>query len=303
MAVLGLAKPKILFDTNVVRDMFRSRQGRDEATLARIRERTVALTSDGAIRPVMTQPVLWELGSILDDETPGEGGREMHEMVVRFYLELTHERLMLHEPPRQRLEIETAMPLRDHQVISVASLGEWLTRALDEQWSRKHLEQLHDAKDADRAEEGKKREATRAEFRKRFGDAWEQGLADALSPATWVETITKNTADEIRQHARKEGLLSHNRALPSPRAARTFWYGESFYFSKARHVFVANPKKDLLSNSAIKAMPDLVDMTHLRDSAYVDVMVSSDTNLLAVAREARVPTRFLTFAEYATEIM
>ena len=300
--LFGHAKPKILFDTNVVRNMFRSRQGRDEATLERIRERTIALTTSGAIRPVMTQPVLWELGSILDDATPGEGGKEMHEKVVRFYLELAHERLMLHEPVRQRLELESAMPLRDHQVIFPAELAHWLANALNEEWSRKHLEQLHAVKDSDRAEERKKREATRAEFQKRFGDAWEQGLADALSPATWEETITKNTADEIRKHARKEGMLSRNRALPSPRAARTFWYGESFYFSKARHVFVANPKKDLLSNSAIKAMPDLVDMTHLRDSAYVDVMVSSDTNLLAVALEARVQTRFLTFEEYAREI-
>jgi len=301
MPLFGLAKPKILFDTNVVRDMFRSRQGRNEATLERIRERTVALTKAGAIRPVMTQPVLWELGSILDDQAAGEGGREMHEKVVRLYLELTHERLMLHEAPRQRLEIETAMPLRDHQVITAESLDEWLKKALDEEWSRKHLEQLHAAKDADRAEERKKREDTRAEFQKRFGDAWEQGLADALSPATWDETITKNTADEIRKFAMKEMLVRRGRALPAPRAARTFWYGESFYFS-ARHVFVACPEKDLLSNNAIKTTPDLIDMTHLRDSAYVDVMVSSDMNLLAVALEARVPTRFLTFQEYAAEI-
>lgn len=302
MAVFGLAKPKILFDTNVVRDMFRSRQGRDEATLERIRARTVALTDAGAIRPVMTQPVLWELGSILDDTASGEGGREIHEKVVRFYLELTHERLMLHEHERQRIEIEVGMPLRDHQVIVDAPLDYWLGNALDQEWSRKHLEQLHAAKDADRAEERKKREDTRAEFQKRFGDAWEEGFADMLAPATWEATITKNTADEIRKFATKEKLVRRGRAMPPPRAARTFWYGESFYFSKARHVFVARPEKDLLSNSAIKSTPDLVDMTHLRDSAYFNVMVSSDVNLLAVAREARVSTRFLTFEEFARDL-
>jgi predicted nucleic acid-binding protein len=50
-------------------------------------------------------------------------------------------------------------------------------------------------------------------------------------------------------------------------------------------------------------MPGLFDMNLLKDAAYAHVLVTSDQDLLTVARRAKTSVKLMTFDEFAAGIL
>ena len=153
----------------------------------------------------------------------------------------------------------------------------------------------------DRSGRSQRRVKTVAALLRDVGPNWRDGLVQ-LSNAQWDSIVSRNVRLEMRRWARRKGRPTNGVRWSKPLEARTLWFGESFFQAKVQRVFVDTPK-DLTSNRAARDIPDLVDATHFRDAAYVDVLVTTDRRFREVAEAARTPLKIMTFETFANDIL
>jgi hypothetical protein len=288
-----MPSPRILFDTNAVRSFFRER-GVLAAALPELRQRTRLAAATGSLRAVGTEPVIWELTSLVEEE-----GRAHYVDVIRFYVGLAHQWWMLNEYGRMRLELRRRRPLADNEVFTVQDQDKVLGRCLNQTWIEETYKRRRADKDAERSDEHSIREEAVRALDEASPD-WRALLTDEMSPEQFEKAVATRVRLEMKREARREGLRPAGHQWPLPRRVPTFWFSESFTLAKALRVFAG--KKGVLSKSSIDATPDMLDATHFRDAAYVDVFVTNDANLRDVAAGARVPIRVVTLEEFATEL-
>lgn len=294
--LFGRKSPKVILDANALRDFFRVRKV-DSDVRDRALARFVELTDAGLLRSIATQPILWELGSIIG--ATEDGGWAAYERVVRFYLAQS-KLLTLHEYERKASELRMKVPLLDRQVFYRLDPDKLLRDALSRDWVERKRRELESQKLDEREKEVQKRLEALEALKEKNGANWRQQLVDMFAN-DWERTIRFGVNTEMRAFAR-ERRIDVRPPWPDPKAARTFWFSESAYFAKAKRVFVDNERKELTSKTSLKDIPDMVDMTHLRDAAYVDVMVTSDQRLCEVGRAAKLPLHVITFPEFASAL-
>jgi hypothetical protein len=291
-----------LLDTNAVRDLFRVRKVA-ASVLPQLRARIMELASNEEVRFVMTQPVLWELTSIIDDQTPGEGGRGLYEQTVGFYAEVGQRWYLKHEYDRKRLELKLRWRLTPAEAFEqINPRGLLDERLLNDDWIKLKAGQQQGEKLEERQEEANKRSETIEEMVAKLGPDWRSKLANDFALDKREAVVRKFVRLELRRWARREKREIRGAAWPVPHHLPTFWFSESFYFAKVRRVWVDKPARDVLSRSSIKDMPDLIDATHFRDAAYADVLVTSDQILTEVGNAAGVALRIVDLAEFAREL-
>ena len=288
-----MRSPRILFDTNAVRSFFRER-GVPLAMLPELRQRARSAVATGALRVVGTQPVLWELTSLIQEE-----GLANYTDVISFYIGLAHRWWMLDEYSRMRLELRCRRPLADNEVFAVHDQDKMLGLCLNPIWIEEKYKWQRAEKDAERTSELSVREkAVRA--LDEASTNWRSLLLQEMSPEQFDSAVSTRVRLEMKRVARRQGLRLAGHQWPLPRLVPTFWFSESFTMAKALRVFAG--KKGVISKRSIDATPDMFDATHFRDAAYVDVFVTNDANLLDVAEGARVPIRVVTLEGFATEL-
>jgi hypothetical protein len=294
VAVRG--KPKVLLDTNAVRYLF-GRDGFTEEELARVRERLAQLAAADLIRVVLTTPVGWELTKFyfLPDFGP-----ERYIEMVRFIVTVGSQWALDHEHNRKHLELVKGRRLRDSEVFNACDVEKTMAMQRDEVDVRRIFEMQKGLKDAERAKEAAVRQTAVDELAK-ADVAWKANLDRDLSEA-WERTVKNFVKIETRRAAKDYGLRIVGAQWPKPRDMPTFWYSESFYAAKVRHVFV-DSKKQLKSNSSLDSMPDMLDGTHFRDAAYADILVTQDEAFRAVAAATRLPLVVLSFDEFARALL
>lgn len=291
------AKPKVLLDTNAIRYLF-GRDGFAPAEFELIRARLARLAAADMVRVVVTTPLMWELSKFyfLEDFGPARY-REM----LRYYVTVGCQWAMKNEHARCRLEITSRRRLRDSEVFDACDVQSTLTMHEDEAEVRRIYEMQRGLKDDERAKEAAVRQATAEELEKN-DPAWRSNLDRAFSEAEWVRTVKQYVRMASRDFARKNGLRVVGAQWPKPRDMPTFWYSQSFYAAKARRVFV-DSKKELTSKKAVRDMPDMLDVTHFRDAAYVDILVSQDEVFREVAAATRLPLEVVSFDDLARSLL
>jgi hypothetical protein len=291
--LFGHPSPLVLLDANAIRNHFRPR-ARPADELARIRARALDAKRSERARFVMTQPLLWELTSIV-----GQDGRDRYDEALRFYTDLGHEWFIRAEHEREPLELRRRRPLLVSEVFQEAPAPRTIVDHCGaEDWIALQQRQLREAKDRERNDEARARSAVAQHSERHVGPAWRVQLGAELSGDEWDRNVSGMVRVEMRRAARRHRLRVAGWAWPRPKDVPTFWYGESFLAAKARHVFVES-RRELTSNASLQDMPDVLDATHFRDAAYADVLVTNDAAFAKVARAARVPLRVVTFDEYA----
>ncbi len=298
-ALFGLASPRVFLDTNAVRDFFRQDRELSSSDLAALRDRVSELTEARTLRLTMTQPILWELANIVTDQA---GGPLLYEQTLRFYVSTAHRWLMLHEHERIRLEMKLRRALTDDEVFVDHEDPEALVRScLAPDWVEQKCNTLRTETAGEREREASMRLSAVAGLAERVAN-WREDLDSHLSGRRWDATVSGYVRTEMRLWARKNRLRMSGAQWPHPTAARTIWFSESFYASKARRVFLDSPRQ-LTSRSSLQEMPSLIDATHFRDCAYADVFVTRDEGLRLVASGARTSLVVTDFEHFAREVL
>ena len=292
----GLMRPKVLFDTNAVRYFF-GRDGFTEEELARLRERVLRLAALDELRVVLTTVVGWELTKFyfLPDFGPAQ-----YERMQRFIVAAGSQWALKHEHRRRRLELQKRRKLRDVEVFDACDVEVTVRMRCDPEEARRIFEMQKGLKDVEREKEARVRQAAVEGLAKNSPD-WKASLDVDLSDG-WDRMVKTFVKMEMRKVARREGLRLAGWQWPLPREVPTFWYAESFYAAKVRHVFV-DSKKELTSKKSLEAMPDMLDSVHFRDAAYVDCLVTQDAVFRDVGAGARVPLLMTSFDEFARMVL
>lgn len=290
-------QPLVLLDTNAIRNLFRPRR-LPMPWLAGLRDEVLARVNRRQLRVVATQPLLWELTGIIEDEEYGGLGR--YEEAITFLAEAAHEWWLKHEYERKRLELRRRCLLRNVDAFQEFRPAELIAQCLDPQRIATYQRLHRQEKDRERRREAALRLEVVEELRRRVGDNWRDELRDSLTNH-WLETVRKHTRLEMRRFAQRERISIRGAQWPLPERAPTFWYGEAFHMSKARHVFL-DGRGDIASGRSVQRMPDLIDATHFKDAAYVHVLVTDDTNFTAVANGARTLLTVETLVEFGRRL-
>lgn len=294
--LFGHPSPLVLLDANAIRNHFRPRT-RSADELARVRARALDAKQSERARFVMTQPLLWELTLIVEQE-----GRERYDETLRFYADLAHEWYLRPERDREPLELLRRRRLLPSEVYQEGPPSGVVEHCASDEWIALQQRLLREAKGREESDEARARTAVAEHSERRLGSAWRAQLGADLSGDEWDRNVGGMVRIEMKRAARRHRLQIPGWRWPQPRDVPTFWYGESFLAAKARHVFV-DSRRELTSKGSLRDMPDLLDATHFRDAAYADVLVTSDATFGAVASAARVPLRVVTFDDYADELL
>jgi hypothetical protein len=294
----GPSRPKVLLDTNAVAYLF-NREGFTSEELSSVRERIRRRAALDEVRPVLTVPRGWELAKFYSE--PGFGPHSYREM-IRFVVAVGAGWVLKNEYERMVLELRRRRKLTDAEAFDACDVETTLKDyCSDEVRIRNVQDMLRQQKEGERSVEREKREATQTDFEQRCGDGWRIVLARALEER-WERTVASFARLEMRRFARQQNLRLVGAQWPHATSAPTFWYSESFYAAKVKRIFV-DSQKDLVSNKSLKDMPDMVDATHFRDTAYVDALVTQDAVFAEVAKAARVRLAVVTFDDFARDVL
>lgn len=287
-------QPLVFLDTNAVRNLFRPRDLPAE-WLQRFRAEILARVEGHSLRIVATQPLIWELTSIIDDAE--YGGMGAYEEAITFVANAASKWWMKHEWERKRRELRLRRPLRNTEAFAEFEPSAFVAQCLDAERIATYQRLNREEKARERNREAGLRQEVVDELQRRVGDGWRDELRESIENH-WVESIRRNTRVEMRRQARRERMTIRGPQWPLPERAPTFWFGESFWLSKVRHVFL-NERADLTSRTSVRNTPDLVDSTHFRDAAYVHILVTNDANFTAVASGARTNLVIMTLVDFA----